>query len=76
MSLGICEPIKSLKGFAKLKLNPGETKTATITLNDESFEYYNEKIDELSVKPGRYKILYGSSSADKDLQSLDLTVKL
>ena len=69
-------PIKSLKGFAKLKLNPGETKTATITLNDESFEYYNEKIDELSVKPGRYKILYGSSSADKDLQSLDLTVKL
>ena len=68
-------PIKSLKGFAKLSLNAGETKTAVITLNDESFEYYDEKIDELSVKAGHYKILYGSSSDDKDLQTLDFEVK-
>ena len=68
-------PIKALKGFQKLDLNAGETKTATITLDGEAFEYYNESIDELSVKPGRYQILYGTSSRDEDLQSLDFTVK-
>ena len=67
-------PIKALKGFQKLSLAPGETKKATITLDGEAFEYYNEMIDELSVKPGRYQILYGTSSLDKDLQSFDFTV--
>ena len=68
-------PIKALKGFQKLSLKPGETATATISLDDEAFEYYNEAIDELSVKPGRYQILCGTSSLDKDLQSLDFVVK-
>ena len=68
-------PIKALKGFQKLSLKPGETKTATITLDGEAFEYYDETIDELAVKPGRYKILYGTSSLDKDLQALDFVVK-
>ena len=68
-------PIKALKGFQKLSLKPGETATAAISLDDEAFKYYNEAIDELSVKPGRYQILYGTSSLDKDLQSLDFVVK-
>ena len=68
-------PIKALKGFQKLNLKAGETATATIALDGEAFEYYNEAIDELSVKPGRYQILYGTSSLDKDLQSFDFVVK-
>ncbi|MCQ2251265.1 MAG: glycoside hydrolase family 3 C-terminal domain-containing protein, partial [Bacteroidales bacterium] len=68
-------PIKSLKGFKKLSLNPGETKIAEITLDGESFEYYDESIDELSTKAGRYKILYGSSSLDDDLWGLDFVVE-
>ncbi len=68
-------PIKSLKGFKKVVLQPGQTVQAEITLDGEAFEYYDPSIDELSVRPGRYKILYGSSSLDKDLQSLDFTVK-
>ena len=68
-------PIKSLKGFAKLKLAPGETRKATITLDGEAFEYYDPSIDELSTRTGRYQILYGSSSLEKDLQSLSFTVK-
>ena len=68
-------PIKALKGFQKLSLAAGETATATITLDGEAFEYYDESIDELSVKPGRYQILYGTSSLDKDLQSFDFKVK-
>ena len=68
-------PIKSLKGFQKLTLEPGQTATATISLDGESFEYYDPSIDELSTRPGHYQILYGSSSLDKDLQSLDFVVK-
>ena len=68
-------PIKALKGFKKLSLKPGETKEAVVELTSEAFEYYNETIDELAVKSGRYKILYGTSSLDKDLQEFDFEVK-
>ncbi len=68
-------PIKSLKGFQKLSLKAGETATATITLDGESFEYYDEAIDELSTRPGRYHILYGNSSQEKDLKMIPLFVK-
>ena len=68
-------PIKSLRGFEKVRLAPGQTVKVNITLDGEAFEYYNPSIDELSTRPGRYQILYGTSSMDKDLQSLDFTVK-
>ena len=68
-------PIKSLKGFQKLSIPAGQTATASITLDGEAFEFYDEKIDELSVKPGRYQILYGTSSRDEDLKTLDFMVK-
>ena len=68
-------PIKSLKGFQKLELAAGATGKAVITLDGESFEYYDPSIDELSTRPGRYQILYGTSSRDQDLQTLDFIVK-
>ena len=68
-------PIKSLKGFQKLQIAAGQTATATITLNGESFEYYDASIDELSTRAGKYQILYGCSSLDKDLKSIDFEVK-
>ena len=68
-------PIKALKGFQKLNLKAGETQKATITLDGEAFEYYDENIDELSTKAGRYQILYGTSSLDKDLKAIDFVVK-
>ena len=68
-------PIKALKGFQKLSLKAGETQKATITLDGEAFEYYDEMIDELATKSGRYQIFYGTSSMDKDLKSFDFVVK-
>ena len=68
-------PIKSLRGFQRVNLAAGETGKVAITLDGEAFEYYDPSIDELSTRPGRYQILYGSSSLDKDLQSLDFVVK-
>jgi len=67
-------PIKELKGFTKLNLKPGETKTASVTLTGESFQYYDESIDELSTRSGKYQILYGSSSLEKDLKVADFVV--
>ena len=68
-------PIKSLRGFQKLTLAAGQTAQASITLDGEAFEYYDPSIDELSTRSGRYQILYGSSSRDNDLQSLDFVVR-
>ena len=68
-------PIKSLKGFKKVSLKPGESTKAEIILDGESFQYYDPSIDELSTRSGRYEILYGTSSLDKDLKSLGFIVK-
>ena len=68
-------PIKALKGFQKLQLKPGETKKAVIALDGEAFEYYDNNIDELSTRPGKYAILCGTSSRDEDLQVLAFEVK-
>ncbi len=67
-------PIKSLKGFQRVSLAPGATVNAKITLGPDAFEYYSEAVDELAVMPGKYQILYGSSSNDIDLQSIDFEV--
>ena len=67
--------IKDLRGFSKINLKPGESGKAEIVLDGEAFQYYDPSIDELSVKPGRYQILYGTSSLEKDLKSIDFEVK-
>ena len=66
-------PIKALKGFQKVNLKAGETQNAIVTLDGEAFEYYDEMKDELAVKPGKYQILYGTSSRDEDLKSFDFS---
>ena len=66
-------PIKALKGFQKVNLKAGETQNAIVTLDGEAFEYYDEMKDELAVKPGKYQILYGTSSRNEDLKSFDFS---
>ena len=67
-------PIKDLKGFQRVSLAPGTKAKVTIELAPDAFAYY-DGADGLAIKPGRYQILYGSSSADQDLQALNLVVK-
>ena len=67
-------PIKDLRGFQRVSLAPGAKAKVTIELAPDAFAYY-DGADGLAIKPGRYQILYGSSSADKDLQVLSLVVK-
>ena len=68
-------PIKSLEGFKRVNIAAGATQNVTIQLEPKAFEYYSEAIDELAAMPGKYQILYGSSSRDEDLQSLDFEVR-
>lgn len=67
-------PIKSLGGFKKVMIDKGATANVKVTLEPKAFQYYDSSIDELSVFKGSYKILYGNSSRDEDLQELDLKV--
>ena len=57
-------PVKELKGFQKVKLAPGETKTVSVTLNDRSFAYYDEEVKAWVVPQGRFEILAGGSSRE------------
>jgi beta-glucosidase len=67
-------PIKSLKGFSRVNIPAGKTAQVTVQLGSEAFEFYDESIDELSIKPGRYQLLYGGSSRDADLKAIEVTI--
>ena len=69
----VFRPEKELKGFAKVFLKSGETKTVTIAFNDMTFRYWNVKDEAWAVEGGIYKVLVGSSSADIRLAA-DLSV--
>lgn len=57
-------PEKELKNFAKVFLEPGETKTACMELDFRSFAYFNETLKDWFAESGTYGILIGASSRD------------
>ena len=57
-------PIKELKEFAKISLEPGECKEVTFTLDARCFAYYNTYLHDWHVESGSYNILVGASSQD------------
>ena len=57
-------PVRELKRFAKVALNPGESREVTFTLDAHAFAYYEIKIHDFYVESGEYVISVGSSSRD------------
>ncbi len=55
-------PSKELKGFSRVALQPGETKTVRISLNTRSFAYYDVNSKQWRAEKGTYEVLVGSSS--------------
>jgi len=55
-------PVKELKGFAKVELQPGEKKSVTFTLDKRSFAYYNTELKDWHVESGEFAIMIGRSS--------------
>lgn len=57
----VTRPVKELKGFEKIKLEPGEKKTVEFTLTHEQLAFYNRNMD-FVVEPGIFNVMVGSSS--------------
>ena len=70
----VFRPEQELKGFAKVSLAPGESKTVAIALDDKAFRYWNVKTNAWEVEGGSYQLRVGASSVDIRLTA-DITVK-
>ena len=57
-------PVKELRGFKKVELEPGEEKTVTFTLAKRAFAYYRTDISDWYVESGDYTIMAAKSSRD------------
>ena len=69
----VFRPAKELKGFAKVFLKAGESKTVTIPLDDKAFRYWNVATDRWEVEGGSYQLLVGASVQDIRLTA-DITL--
>jgi beta-glucosidase len=57
-------PVKELKGFAKVALEPGQSTTVTFTLDKRSLAYFDPVKKNWVAEPGEFEVLVGSSSRD------------
>jgi beta-glucosidase len=62
-------PAKELRGFQRIRLQPGETKTVTLSLPAEKLAFWDEKTHGFVVEPGKYDIWIGASAADIRLKA-------
>ena len=67
-------PIKSLKGFKRVHIASGATQQVQVELSRDAFEFYDESVDGLALKPGRYQLLYGPSSREADLKTVEVSI--
>ena len=63
-------PNKTLRAFRRVTLMPGATTTVRIPLDDEIFTWWSESAQNMVPVHGEYELLFGSSSADKDLKKV------
>ena len=68
-------PLKSLRAFDRVAVKAGQTATATLKLARKSFEFWDPETNTMRVKPGRYEILIGTSSADKNFKKIETVIK-
>ena len=60
----IIRPVRELKGFQKIFLEPGETKTVKFLIEKRAFAYFDTSMDDWNVESGNYQIQIGKSSRD------------
>ncbi len=68
-------PIKTLRGYSRVNIPAGKTETVKFTLTPETFAAFDHKSQRMATLPGDYEILYGSSSADKDLKTMKISLR-
>lgn len=68
-------PIKALKAFVRVDVKAGETQEIHLELPPKAFQSFDDHTQTMEVRPGKYQILYGGSSDDKSLQTIDLEIE-
>ncbi len=69
----VTRPVKELKGFERVALAPGETRTVALAITPASLAFYDVNMDYV-VEPGDFDVLVGTSSRDEDLHKVTLQV--
>ncbi|QGZ43092.1 beta-glucosidase [Pseudoduganella flava] len=72
MVASIVRPVKELKGFAKVQLQPGERRRVTFTIDPDTLSFFNGQL-KWGAEPGAFKLMVGSASDDI---RLDTTLQL
>jgi beta-glucosidase len=66
-------PLKELKGFQRISLEPGQQQTVSFTVDRDSLAFFNQKL-EWRAEPGQFELMVGSASDDIRLQeTIELT---
>ncbi len=68
-------PIKTLRGFQRVDVAHGKTNQVNVKLSPDAFKFFDKTKYDMVVDPGEYEISYGSSSNDKDLKSIKVTIE-
>jgi beta-glucosidase len=68
-------PLKTLRGFKRIELTPGQTQKVSIDLPWSTFEFFDEASGKMMVASGDYELLYGTSSDSSDLKTVKITVQ-
>jgi beta-glucosidase len=68
-------PLKTLKGFQRVKVAAGRTGQAVISLPYMSFEFFDRPSGKMAVTAGEYEVLYGNSSNDTELKVSKITIQ-
>ena len=70
----VTRPVKELKGFQRITLEPGETRAVSFPITPDHLAFYDINM-KWTVEPGEFEIMVGNSSRDADLQRVILNVK-
>jgi beta-glucosidase len=70
----VTRPVKELKGFKKVFLEPGQSEIVSLPITKKSLAFYDIRMNYV-VEPGDFEIMVGTSSRDEDLSSTILTVQ-
>lgn len=65
----VFRPVRELKGFKRVVLEPGEEKEVTIPFDDKTFRFYNTRTDTWEIESGEYQIMIGTDAQTMQLQA-------
>ncbi|MEY3422212.1 MAG: beta-glucosidase BglX, partial [Bacteroidota bacterium] len=68
----ISRPLKELKGFQKIYLQPGESREVVFSIDEELLKFYNETL-EYKAEPGEFNVMIGANS--RDVQTISFVLE-